>query len=95
VRVLWDPELHRHLIQDGVASAEGIDKACTMMLQHPIGPMRLADFVGLDTTLSVLEHMHQKLGEKYRPCPLLKQLVNAGHLGRKTGKGIYDYNRKS
>lgn len=81
------------LIQEGVASAEDIDKACTMLLQHPIGPMRLADFVGLDTTLAVLEYMHRELGEKYRPCPLLKQLVKAGRCGRKSGKGVYDYSK--
>lgn len=80
-----------HVIQEGIASAEDVDKACTMMLQHPIGPMRLADFVGLDTVLAVLEHMHREMGEKYRPCTLLKQLVKAGHHGRKTGKGVYEY----
>ncbi len=82
------------VIQEGIASAEDIDKACTMMLQHPIGPMRLADFVGLDTVLAVLEHLHRELGEKYRPCMLLKQLVNAGHHGRKTGQGVYDYSQQ-
>jgi len=82
-----------HVIQEGISSAEDIDKACTMMLQHPIGPMRLADFVGLDTVLAVLEHMHREMGEKYRPCTLLKQLVKAGHYGRKTGKGVYDYGK--
>lgn len=82
-----------HVIQEGIASAEDIDKACTLMLQHPIGPMRLADFVGLDTVLAVLEHMHRELGDKYRPCTLLKRLAKAGHYGRKTGKGIYDYSQ--
>jgi 3-hydroxybutyryl-CoA dehydrogenase len=82
-----------HVIQEGIASAEDVDKACTMMLQHPIGPMRLADFVGLDTVLAVLEHMHREMGEKYRPCTLLKQLVKAGHHGRKTGKGVYEYDK--
>ena len=82
-----------HVIQEGIASAEDVDKACTMMLQRPIGPMRLADFVGLDTVLAVLEHMHREMGEKYRPCTLLKQLVKAGHHGRKTGKGVYEYDK--
>ena len=80
------------VIQEGIASAEDIDKVCTMMMmQHPIGPMRLADCVGLDTILAVLEHLHREMGEKYRPCTLLKQLVKAGHHGRKTGKGVYEY----
>ena len=80
-----------HLMQEGVATAEDIDKACTMMLQHPIGPIRLADFVGLETVLSVLEHMQQEKGERYRPCTLLKKLVKAGHHGRKAGRGVYVY----
>ncbi len=80
-----------YLLWEGIASAEDIDKACTLMLKHPIGPLALADFAGLDTLLSVLEYLHQEKGEKYRPCPLLKELVHAGHYGRKTGKGVYDY----
>ena len=80
-----------YLLWQGLASAEDIDRACTLMLQHPIGPMRMADYVGLDTVLHVLEYLYRELGEKYNPCPLLKQLVYAGHYGRKTGKGVYDY----
>ncbi len=80
-----------HLLQEGVASAEDIDKACTSILQHPIGPLRLADLSGLDTVLYVLEYMHGQLGEKYRPCPLLREMVSRGDYGRKTGKGVYDY----
>lgn len=80
-----------YLLWQGIASAEDIDKSMTLMLQHPIGPLRLADFSGLDTLLSVLEYLFESYGEKYRPCPLLKQLVKAGHLGRKSGKGVYEY----
>ncbi len=80
-----------YLLWQGIGSAEDIDKACTLNLHHPIGPLRLADISGLDTLLSVLKYLHQEFGEKYRPCPLLKQLVKAGHLGRKSGKGVYDY----
>jgi 3-hydroxybutyryl-CoA dehydrogenase len=80
-----------YLLWQGIASAEEIDRACKMNLQHPIGPLELADLVGLDTVLSVLEYLHQEWGEKSRPCPLLKQLVNANYCGRKTGKGVYDY----
>lgn len=79
------------MLWQGVAEAEEIDRGCTMMMGHPIGPLALADYTGLDTVLLVLEHMHAELGERYRPCPLLKQLVYAGNLGRKTGKGVYDY----
>ncbi len=80
-----------YLLWQGIGSAEDIDKACTLNLHHPIGPLKLADISGLDTLLSVLEYLQQEFGEKYRPCPLLKQLVKAGHLGRKSGKGVYDY----
>ncbi|MCP4754096.1 MAG: 3-hydroxybutyryl-CoA dehydrogenase [Proteobacteria bacterium] len=79
------------LLWQGIGSAEDIDKSCTLMLHHPIGPLRLADYSGLDTLLSVLEYLHSEYGEKYRPCPLIRQLVKAGRLGRKTGKGVYTY----
>jgi 3-hydroxybutyryl-CoA dehydrogenase len=83
-----------YLLQEGVASAEDIDKALKLGLNHPMGPFELVDLVGLDTRLSVLEFLHERLGEKYRPCPLLVKYVKAGRLGRKTGKGVYDYTKK-
>ena len=77
---------------EGIASAEDIDQAMVLGANHPMGPLALADLVGLDTLLSVLEGLHQEMGEdKYRPAPLLRKIVRAGHLGRKTGKGFYDY----
>lgn len=78
---------------EGTASAEDIDKGMQLGANFPIGPLALADLVGLDTLLFVIETLYQETGDsKYRPCPLLKQKVRAGHLGRKTGKGFYDYN---
>lgn len=79
------------MLQEGVASARDIDKALKLGLNHPMGPFELVDLVGLDTRLSVLEFLHKSLGDKYRPCPLLVQHVKAGRLGRKTGKGVYEY----
>lgn len=76
----------------GLGSVEDIDKANRLGLNHPMGPLELADFVGLDTILNVLEILYEGHGEqKYFPCPLLRQMVQAGHLGRKTGRGFYDY----
>lgn len=78
---------------ESVAAAEDIDQAMVLGANHPIGPLALADLVGLDTLLAVLEGLHQELGEdKYRPAPLLRKMVRAGHLGRKAGKGFYHYN---
>ena len=77
---------------EGIASAEDIDQAMVLGANHPMGPLALADLVGLDTLLAVLDGLHQELGEdKYRPSPLLRKMVRAGHLGRKSGKGFYDY----
>ncbi len=80
-----------YLLQEGVASARDIDKAVKLGLNHPLGPFEMVDMVGLDTRLHVLEYLHKTLGEKYRPAPLLVQYVKAGRLGRKAGKGVYDY----
>ena len=79
------------MLQEGVATAEDIDKALKLGLNHSMGPFELGDLVGLDTRLSILEYLHRSLGEKYRPCPLLAQYVKAGRLGRKVGRGVYDY----
>ena len=80
-----------YMLMEGVASARDIDKALKLGLNHPMGPFELVDLVGLDTRLSILEYLHRSLGEKYRPCPLLAQYVKAGRLGRKAGRGVYDY----
>jgi len=79
------------MLMEGVASARDIDKALKLGLNHPMGPFELVDLVGLDTRLSILEYLHKSMGEKYRPCPLLVQYVKAGRLGKKVGKGVYDY----
>jgi 3-hydroxybutyryl-CoA dehydrogenase len=80
-----------YMLMEGVASARDIDKALKLGLNHPMGPFELVDLVGLDTRLSILEYLHRSMGEKYRPCPLLTQYVKAGRLGRKVGKGVYEY----
>ncbi|HTC95049.1 MAG TPA: 3-hydroxyacyl-CoA dehydrogenase NAD-binding domain-containing protein [Terriglobales bacterium] len=80
-----------YILQEGIASAADIDKALKLGLNHPMGPFELVDLVGLDTRLHILEYLHKSLGEKFRPCPLLVQYVKAGRLGRKSGKGIYEY----
>lgn len=79
------------MLEAGVASAKDIDKALKLGLNHPMGPFELVDLVGLDVRLSILEYLHQTLGEKYRPNGLLKKHVQEGRLGRKTGRGVYDY----
>lgn len=80
-----------YMLQEGIASAADIDKALKLGLNHPMGPFELVDVVGLDIRLHVLEYLHKTLGEKFRPCPLLSQYVKAGRLGRKSGRGVYDY----
>lgn len=79
------------MLEAGLASAEDIDKALKLGLNHPMGPFELVDLVGLDVRLSILEYLHSTLGEKYRPNPLLRKLVAEGRLGKKTGRGVYEY----
>ena len=79
-------------VHEGVATPEAVDQVMTLGMAHPMGPLTLADFIGLDVCLSILEVLHRELGEdKYRPCPLLRKMVAAGRLGRKSGQGFYDY----
>ena len=80
-----------YMLQEGIASAEDIDKALKLGLNHPMGPFELVDLVGLDTRLHILEYLHKTLGEKFRPAPLLVQYVKAGRLGRKSGRGVFEY----
>jgi 3-hydroxybutyryl-CoA dehydrogenase len=79
------------MLEAGVASPEDIDKAVKLGLNHPMGPFEMVDLVGLDVRLRILEYLHSTLGEKYRPNEILKKLVADGHLGRKSGRGVYDY----
>lgn len=81
-----------YAVYEGRGSVEDIDKCAKLGLNHPMGPLELADFIGLDTVLSILENLYENFGEsKYFPCPHLRKLVNAGYLGRKSGRGFYNY----
>ncbi|MBF4501011.1 3-hydroxybutyryl-CoA dehydrogenase [Savagea sp. SN6] len=81
-----------YTVYEGVASVEDVDAVMKLGMNHPMGPLTLADFIGLDTCLSIMEVLHEGLGDsKYRPCPLLRKYVSAGWLGRKSGRGFYQY----
>lgn len=83
-----------HCYEEGVGSMADIDKGCKLAYNHPMGPFELMDLIGLDTVLSVFESLQEAFGERFRPSPLLRQIVAAGRLGRKSGAGFYDYTRK-
>ncbi len=82
-----------YCLYEGVASVEDIDTVMKLGMNHPMGPLQLADFIGLDTVLAIMETLYEGYADcKYRPCPLLRQYVKAGWLGKKAGRGFYQYN---
>jgi 3-hydroxybutyryl-CoA dehydrogenase len=84
-----------YCVYEGVATPEAVDQVMKLGMNHPMGPLALADLIGLDTCLYIMEVLHKGLGDsKYRPCPLLRKYVAAGWLGRKTGRGFYAYDAK-
>jgi 3-hydroxybutyryl-CoA dehydrogenase len=81
-----------YCVMEGVGTAEAVDSVMKLGMNHPMGPLTLADLIGLDVCLDIMEVLHNGLGDsKYRPCPLLRKMVDAGHLGRKSGRGFYVY----
>jgi 3-hydroxybutyryl-CoA dehydrogenase len=82
-----------YAVMEGVATAEAVDQVMKLGMGHPMGPLALADLIGLDVCLAIMEVLHEGLGDsKYRPCPLLRKMVAAGRLGRKSGEGFFSYN---
>jgi 3-hydroxybutyryl-CoA dehydrogenase len=79
------------MLEAGVGSVEDIDRAMELGYRHPMGPLKLTDLVGLDVRLAILEHLHREIGEQFRPPALLRQMVRAGRLGKKVGRGFYEY----